>query len=144
VIKDFSYTEDCDFYLTKEKTIKITNDDKNNERKIQGIIKRLQSSSNDYVAFNYYNPYSLNLKSLIGKPINEDTIQVLQRLITQMLTADGLVPMDKIYFNSSKISKTEVYIVLNITFDSVLPTKIGLMYDTRNTFIVPRVLKVYK
>lgn len=143
MIKDISYTEDCDFYLTKENKIKITNDNINKERMKQGIIKRLQSSSNDYLVTNREYA-SLNLRVLIGKPLNESLVNLIQNLITQILTFDGLVPIQSLRFRNSIISKTELYIVLEIISDTELPIQVGIMYDTRNTFVIPRVLKAYE
>jgi len=141
MIRDFIYTEDCDFYLDEKRRISYTNDSINLSRLKQTIIKRLQTTYSDYVIPSRDKYVTSDLLSYLGKNINEDMLRSLRYNIYNVLTYDGLVDSNKISFISEQILQTEVYLLISIEQNKSLPIYLNVIYDTKNTHVTPRILR---
>jgi hypothetical protein len=141
MIRDLIYTEDCDFYLDQNRNISKTNDAINLSRLKQTIIKRLQTTYSDYVVPSRDNILTADLLNYLGKNIDADLLRTLKYNIYNVLTYDGLVDSAKLKFVNEQILQTEVYLLISIEQTKSLPIYLNIVYDTKNSHVVPRILR---
>lgn len=133
---DFQFSEDGDFILDQNKSLKIIDDTYNDILKAT-VIRRIQSSADDW---DNENAISLSLDEFRGGSLNQDTIEYMKFLIYRLLTEDGLLSVDEIYISESPLvnNYVELAIIINRKDKYGNDLIVNFGYDMRMNKIMPR------
>lgn len=133
---DLSFSEDGDFILDRNNSLKIIDDTYNDILK-ETIIRRIQSSTRDW---DNENIKALSLDEFRGERLTSDVVQYLKFLIYKILTDDGLVGINEVFVSDSPF--TEGYVAFSVVinrkdkYGNDLIVNFG--YDMRMNKIMPR------
>lgn len=133
---DLSFSEDGDFILDRNNSLKIIDDTYNDILK-ETIMRRIQSSTRDW---DNENIKALSLDEFRGERLTSDVVQYLKFLIYKILTDDGLVGINEVFVSDSPF--TEGYVAFSVVinrkdkYGNDLIVNFG--YDMRMNKIMPR------
>jgi hypothetical protein len=133
---DLSFSEDGDFILDRNNSLKIIDDTYNDILK-ETIMRRIQSSTRDW---DNENIKALSLDEFRGERLTSDVVQYLKFLIYKILTDDGLVGINEVFVSDSPF--TESYVAFSVVinrkdkYGNDLIVNFG--YDMRMNKIMPR------
>ena len=133
---DLSFSEDGDFILDRNNSLKIIDDTYNDILK-ETIMRRIQSSTRDW---DNENIKALSLDEFRGERLTSDVVQYLKFLIYKILTNDGLVGINEVFVSDSPF--TESYVAFSVVinrkdkYGNDLIVNFG--YDMRMNKIMPR------
>lgn len=91
-MKDIKLTEDLDFFLTKNNSLEIINDDYN-QILIDTILRRLQCSSSDWDSNSVL---FASLDSFRGERLTRDMVEYIKSEIFRVLISDGLLSINEV------------------------------------------------
>jgi hypothetical protein len=133
---DLSFSEDGDFILDRNNSLKIIDDTYNDILK-ETIMRRIQSSTRDW---DNENIKALSLDEFRGERLTSDIVQYLKFLIYKILTDDGLVGINEVFVSDSPF--TDGYVAFSVVinrkdkYGNDLIVNFG--YDMRMNKIMPR------
>jgi hypothetical protein len=137
-MKDFKLTEDCDFFLNKNNSLEIINNDYN-QILIDTIVRRLESSSLDWDSEVII---SASLDYFRGERLTQDIVEYIKSEILRVLISDGLLSLGEVDIVELPMSGLTLDFFLRVYRKDKYGNDllISFNYDTRENKIAQRFL----